>query len=237
MNRRSFLAWPALSAVSVAGASVRGSGQYRQALPPNGDPLPTGLANLDDILRGGLTPGALTLLGTTPEREIGECLALAIIDHHLRHCERPIAFVTGRLSREDVVRFLAASRSRVDRHRARRGLWKSEQDRKAYRTAHQAIEASALHYESIRRLRPLADVERCLRRVHRSHPLALVVIDDVTELKDMRCASDRERAAARVGRRLRDLARWMRVPVLAACPFAWPTELTAFPDPVYVPPS
>ena len=238
MDRRSFLAWSALSPVSVA-AGIAKRRRYRQPLPrPGGSPVPTGLIDLDHVLRGGLTPSAVTLLGTTPEREIGECLALAVTDHHLRRSEGPVAFVTRRLSREDAVWLLAASRSGAGRHTARRGLWKSEEDRKAYEAAYEGIEASALHYESIRRLRPLADLERSLGRVHESHPLTLVVIDDVTGLKDMRCASDREMAAARVGRRLRDLARSIRVPVLAACPFAWLTQLNAVsdPDPLYVPP-
>ena len=238
MDRRSFLAWSALSPVSVA-AGLAKHRRYRQPAPhPSGDPVPTGLTYLDDILRGGLTPGSVTLVGVTPGRAMIHPLTLTILDHRLQHGDGPVGFATAFLSRQAVTHRLATIRSGVDSHVARRGLWRNERERTAYEQARRAAESSPLHYESIRRLRPLADLTRSLLELHRSHPLDLVVIDDVGGLKDLRCAEDRERAAADVGRRLRRLARSVGAPILAVCWFAWVTQLSPLSDdwPVFVPP-
>ena len=242
MNRRSFLAWSALAPVSAVHGIVKPGGPYRQggAARPSGIPVPTGLTNLDEILGGGLLPGELTLLAPTPGLEILGCLAVALLDHHLQRRPEPAALVTARWNRDVLVWYLAASRSGVHLHRARIGHWRNNQEREAYESAARAIESSPLHYESIQRLRFLDDVERSLRSVHESQPLAIVILDDIAQLRDIACSGSREEAAARVGRHLREMARSMRVPILAGCPVAWATEWPSpTPDlmPGFFPPS
>jgi len=226
MDRRSFLAWSALAPVSAVHGIVKPGGPYRQggAARPSGTPVSTGLTVLDEILGGGLLPGELTLLAPTPGLEILGCLAVALLDHHLQRRPEPAALVTARWNRDVLVHHLAASRSGVDRHRAWRGYWRNSLEREAYESAARSVESSALHYESIQRLRFLADVERSLRSVHESHPLAVVVLDDIVHLRDFACGKPQEETAARVGRHLREMARSMCVPILAGCPVAWATE-------------
>jgi len=215
MDRRSFLTWSAVSPVSVT-AGALGRPRYRQSLPRRSSrPLPTGLRNLDYVLRGGLTPGAVTLLGATPGRGIVHPLTLSIIDHHLQREGRPVAFVTAYVSRDDLLWRLASMRAGVPCHISRHGLWQDDRQRRTYEETRQAIEESALHYESIRRLRTFDDLARSLRKVHVRHPLALVVIDDVGEFKDLRCAQVPERAAGNVGRAMQHLARAVEAPILA----------------------
>jgi hypothetical protein len=226
MNRRSFLAWSASAPLSAASVLIRPRGRYRQegATPPSGVPIPTGMACLDEILGGGLVPGELTLLAQTPGSEIMDYLAVAILDHHLQRRPEPAALVTARWNRDVLISRIAASRSGVDRHRAWRGLWRNRQEREAYLNAARSVETSALHCESIQRLRTLADVEQSFRGVHEAHPLALVVMDDIAELRDIASSESREEGAARVGRHLHEMARSMSVPILAGCSVAWATE-------------
>jgi len=229
MDRRSFLAWSALAPVSAVHGIVKPGGPYRQggAARPSGTPFSTGSPHLDAILGGGLMPGELTLLALTPGSEIMDFLAISILDHHLQRHPEPVALVTARWNRNVLIRRLATSRGGVDRPRASRPLWRSPREREAYEDAARSIRASAFHYESIQRLRFLDDVDRSLRSVHESHPLALVILDDLVELRDIACSESREEAAARVGRHLREMARSMCVPILAGCPVAWATEWPA----------
>lgn len=238
MDRRSFLAWSAASPVSVAAGAVARR-PYRQTVAAAcGSPVATGLGNLDEVLGGGLTPGGVTLLGAPPRRGLVHPLTLSIIDHHLQCQGRPVVFVTASLSRGDVLWRLASMRAGVPSHVTRHERWENDEQRKGYEQALEAIEKSPLHYESIQRPRTLADLERSLRQVHRHHPLALVVIDDVGGLRDLRCAVAPEHAAARVGRRLQRLARATGAPILAVCWFAWVIQLGEWSEewPEFLPP-
>jgi len=224
MNRRSFLRCSVLPTALLPSSQERTRRPYRQAWPTHRELLLTGLDSLDELLCGGVPSGEVTLLATSPWRMTFETLGFNIIDHHLTSSTAPIVFVSASWCRPSVVWFLAGIRSGVDRCKARHGHWADAAERHRYEVARQAIQSSSLHYESIRRLRFLGDLERSLIRLHRHRPIRIIVIDDVTGLKDIRCAPERGRGAARVGRRLRGLARSLGVPIVAGCPLECVTE-------------
>ena len=219
MNRRSFLALSAFAPASAVTSAAVKPGPYQQAPAPGlrGRPFPTGIRSLDEILGGGLGPGELTLMASIPGQRRLACLGLSVINRHIERNREPAALVTPYCSREDVTHQLAIGRADVHRFRADTRKWASDDERARYLEARQAIETSSMHYESIQRLRFLADVEQSLRKVHEAHPLAFVFIDEIEELRDIACAESRGVAAARVGRQLRNMARCMNVPVLATC--------------------
>jgi len=218
MDRRSFLAWTALAPVSAATEFAGLRRRYRQMAGPPfiGTPLPTGLKDLDDALRGGLTPSAVTLFVSRDHAVVSD-LALNIVNYHLQHSAGPVAYLDASRIREDVVTRLACIRSGTLNPDCELGMEQGPERLAAHAAARSAIEAEELHYEDLRRLRPIADVERSLRKVHEAHPLRLIVLDHVAALRDIQCAGTDQTAVAQAGRRLRGLARSLRVPILACC--------------------
>ncbi len=219
MNRRSFLALGTLCPVSAAARDLKPQAAWPTGSPPRRALVPTGLAGLDWALRGGLPGGGLTLLGSW--HEINLAVVLGITEKRLRHSGQPVALISAHYSRPDALWLLASQRVGVDRHKAARGLWDSEGQRAQYERAHEAIRASPLMYRSIERLTPVGELEQAVRHAHAGSPLGFVMIDGVEHLQEIECAWDRKRAARRVGRRLRTLARSINAPILAACGLTW----------------
>jgi hypothetical protein len=217
MNRRGFLSCSALAPLAAAAGLVR-RGRYRQASeePPSGRPLPTGLADLDAVLRGGLPAAGVTLI-LGRDSLCAEALLLNLAERHLHEDAAPVAYVSAWHSRERIVDRLAFVRSGLDRFAKRRGLWAARQEN-AFREARDQILRSQLHYEDARRLRSLSDVAASLSQVRRAHGLRLVVLDNAFWFAEGVGQEAPEAEAQAIGCGLRATAALLGVPLIALCP-------------------
>ena len=221
MNRRLFLLRSLSAPLSGAGALLAPSPTYRQPgrRVLGGPPLRTGLEDLDGLLGGGLPSVGVTLLISRYE-ECAEALILNMTDHHLLQDDRPVAYVSGRHTKDAVLDRLACIRTGLERFRRRRGHW-SEREHSAFEGALDQVRSSKLHFEDARRLRSLSEVGASLRRLRDLHGLALVAIDNAPWFTESAVPGQTEAGADALGRELHGLAASMAIPVIACCPVPW----------------
>lgn len=184
-------------------------------MPPTGRPLSTGLADLDNILGGGLPAAGVTLV-LGQDSLCAEELLLNVVERHLGKDAGPVAYVGAWYSRGYVVDRLAFVRGGLDRFARRRGLWAAREEN-AFRDARDQILRSQLHYEDARRLRSLSDVAASLSQVQRAHGLRFVVLDNAFWFAEGVGLDEPGAEAQAIGRGLREAAALLGVPLIALC--------------------
>jgi replicative DNA helicase len=173
--------------------------------------LSTGFADLDE-LTAGLQDSELVVLAARPS--VGKtALGLAIAAHATLIMQRPVFFVSLEQSRVELMERLLCSQARVDGHRLRRGcLNEEEQDRLAAAT--QDVAKGLLHIDD-RAVQSMLRIAANARRLKRKHGIGLVVVDYLQLVEPENRREPRHEQVGQISRRLKSLARDLRVPVLA----------------------
>lgn len=176
----------------------------------NADTIPTPWPDLNDAILG-LSPGTLTLVAARPGR--GKTVFLTEIARYTAERGDPVLFFSLEMSREGITTRLLSSLSSVDHSLIRRGSVRgSEKDSvvdAAERIAEFPLELDDQGGLSIQQMRAMA-------KAHKERGgLALVCVDYAQLATDPRAERRLEEMAA-VSRGLKDMAKELRVPVLAA---------------------
>jgi replicative DNA helicase len=185
-----------IEALGDAGGSVTGT--------------PTGFHELDQIL-AGLHPENLVVVAARPgmgKSTLAINIAANIADH-----KKPVALFTLEMSREEVVHRLLASLAGVDASKIKTGQldvdrWRklSQASSKLYEMPFYVDDSHDLTVTSIR--------AKC-RRLKRKGGLELVVVDYLQLMQGPRAAENRQQEIADISRSLKNLARELKVPVIA----------------------
>ena len=172
--------------------------------------LATGFRDLDRRL-AGLQPANLVVIAARPS--MGKTsLAMNIAQNVAEH-DGTVALFTLEMSREEVVQRLLSAMAGVDSHRLRTGqltpdLWTRvvRETSRLYQMPFFVDDSSDLTVTSIR--------AKC-RRLARKRGLALVIVDYLQLMQGPGSSENRQQEIADISRSLKNLARELRIPVIA----------------------
>ena len=173
--------------------------------------LETGLIDFDD-LTGGLHDSELVILAARPS--MGKtALAINIAEHiAIDGPNKPVLVVSLEMSALELGDRLLCSRARVNSHRLRNGQLSAEDSRRLVQTAADVSRAPLFIDDSPSR--NMTEIAATARRLKRQENLALIVVDYLQLIEPDNSRDPRQEQVARISRRLKGLARELRVPVL-----------------------
>lgn len=176
--------------------------------------VPTGFIDLDD-LTSGFQPGDLVIVAGRPS--MGKtAFAINVMEHVVLEKKMPVAFFSLEMPKEQIAMRLFSSTGRVDSQKLRKGITLEDEDYGLLAQAIKKLEAAQLFVDDTSSLSAL-DIRARARRLHRDHPLGLIVIDYL-QLMQGGTGRQTDSRATEIGtmtRMLKGLARELQVPVIA----------------------
>jgi replicative DNA helicase len=172
--------------------------------------LETGFIDYDDKT-GGLQNSELTILAARPS--MGKtALALNILDHIAVELRRPALVVSLEMSALELGDRLLCSRAHVNGLKMRGGHI-SDQEHHQLQKAAGELHAAPLYIDDSPS-RNMTEIAATARRLKRQDELELVVIDYLQLIEPDNPRDPRQEQVARISRRLKGLARELKIPVL-----------------------
>jgi replicative DNA helicase len=175
--------------------------------------LETGFIDFDE-LTGGLHDSELVILAARPS--MGKtALAINIAEHIAIDEHGPgkaVLVVSLEMSALELGDRLLCSRARVNSHRLRNGQLSGEESRRLIQTAADVSRGQLFIDDSPSR--NMTEIAATARRLKRQNDLALVVVDYLQLIEPDNPRDPRQEQVARISRRMKGLARELRVPIL-----------------------
>lgn len=172
--------------------------------------IPSGFTDLDRIT-GGLHDSEFVVLAARPS--MGKtALATNIAEHVTIESNVPTLFVSLEMARLELAQRLLCSQGRIDGNKFRNGFL-SGSDRENLVKASARLGKAPLYIDDTPS-RTLMEIAACARRLKRKHGLGLIVIDYLQLIQPDNARDPRQEQVARMARRLKQLARELKVPVL-----------------------
>ena len=172
--------------------------------------IPTGYASLD-ALTGGLHDCELVILAARPS--MGKtALATNVVDYATVEAKVPTLFVSLEMSRLELAQRMLCARGRIDGCKFRSGFL-SGQDREKLVVASAELSKAPLFIDDTAS-RTVTEIAAAARRLKRKAKLGLIVVDYLQLVEPDNPKDSRQEQVARIARRLKGLAREMKVPVL-----------------------
>jgi len=174
--------------------------------------LTTGFKDLDR-LTAGLQPANLIILAARPS--MGKsAFALEIANHVAVDAQRPCAFFSLEMSRQEVAQRLICSRGKVDAHAIRTGrLAKDDWPRLAQACG--KLESAPLYVDDTPALSLLELRARAQTLKRRQPDLGLVVVDYLQLMTTGRSEESRLQEVSAISRGLKEIAKDLDLPVVA----------------------
>jgi replicative DNA helicase len=168
-----------------------------------------------DLITGGFHPEQLIIIAARPS--IGKSsIALNIADYVAFELQKRVLFVSLEMGRELVVERLIASRSPIASHKLASGVGITEQEIRKIGDANDVMmrESLSLLIDDSS-AQGMLQVMATARGISRRSGLGLIVVDyiQLMDAEDPRVS--RQEQVAKISRRLKQLARELRVPVVA----------------------
>ena len=172
--------------------------------------IETGFTKFDQ-LTGGLHDGELIILAARPS--MGKtALATNIADHVSIKNSLPTLFVSLEMSRLELVERMLCAHGRINGQKLRNGVASAADQRKFVEVANTMNHAPLFIDDSPSRT--MTEIAATARRLKRRDGLALVVIDYLQLIEPDNPKDPRQEQVAKIARRLKGLARELKVPVL-----------------------
>jgi replicative DNA helicase len=172
----------------------------------------SGYFELDDIT-GGLQPEQLIILAARPS--MGKtALALNICDHTAVNNKLCVLFVSLEMGRIEIAERLLCARSRVDGHKLRSGQNLGTREITLLGKGYDELRAAPLFIDDTP-LRNMLQITANARRLKMRENLGLIVVDYIQLIDSDDARDSRQEQIAKISRRLKMLAREIKVPVLA----------------------
>jgi replicative DNA helicase len=171
----------------------------------------TGLDDFD-TMTGGLHDGELIILAARPS--MGKtALAMNIADHAALHMRVPVLFVSLEMSAIELADRLLCSLARVNGHRLRNGTISNDDRARLVQKANE-VSTSPLYVDDSPS-RTVSEIAAGARRIkRRQNALGLIVIDYLQLIEPDNSRDPRQEQVAKIARRLKGMARELKVPVL-----------------------
>jgi replicative DNA helicase len=175
--------------------------------------LATGLIDLDNIT-GGFHPGQLIIVAARPS--MGKtALALNICDHSGVNSKVPVLFVSLEMGHIEIGERLLCARSRVDGHKLRTGLGMGMRELTQHSKAYNELSKNAEIYIDDTPARNMMQIAASARRIKRRSQIGLLMVDYIQLVDSDDSRDSRQEQIAKISRRLKTLARELKVPVVA----------------------
>jgi len=172
--------------------------------------LETGFEDLDQ-LTGGLQKSELVILAARPS--MGKtALAMNIAEHVAMHGRVPVLFISLEMSAIELGDRLLCSVAEVNGNRLRNGTITQEERKQLVKSA--ATISLAPLYIDDSPSRTMTEISANARRLKRHDGLGLIVIDYLQLIEPNNSRDPRQEQVAKIARRLKGLARELKVPVL-----------------------
>ena len=173
--------------------------------------LATGFMDLDDKTRG-LQNGEFSVLAARPS--VGKsALALNIAEHVAVDNNRPVAFFSLEMSKEELAIRLIASRAEVDGQRLRKGQLSARDGQHVVQDVLPVLSGAPLYIDDTAGLRVI-DLRAKARRLMARHDIELIIVDYL-QLMSSPGAESRQVEVSNISRGLKALGRELGIPVLA----------------------
>lgn len=173
--------------------------------------IPTGFVDLDDKT-AGLQNSELVILAARPS--VGKtAFSLNIVRHVIVEDDLPVFYVSLEQSRIELAERLLCAQSRVDSHRLRKGTLSGEDMQKLIEAGDVLRKAKLFIDDSPGQ--SMMRIAANARRLKLRNGIRLVVIDYLQLIEPDNKREPRQEQVASISRRLKGLARELRVPVLS----------------------
>ena len=184
--------------------------------------LETGFADLDD-LTGGLHDSELVTLAARPS--MGKtALAMNIAEHATMRQQKTVLFVSLEMSSIELGDRLLCSVAKINGHRLRNGTITNKERSVLVQTAAEISQSPLFVDDSPSRT--MSEIAANARRLKRKEKLELIVIDYLQLIEPDRPNDPRQEQVAKIARRLKGLARELKVPVLCLAQLNRQAEIT-----------
>lgn len=187
--------------------------EYLQAHHGQVSGIPTGFADLNKLL-GGFQRSDLLVIAARPgmgktSLMLGFTLSAALADY-------PVALFSLEMSAEQIVQRLISAETGIDQHRLRLGMIRDEEMHLVTRAMGQ-LERTQIYIDDTPGITPL-EMRTKARRLHAERPLGLIVVDYLQLMHGggRGMESNRVQEISHISRSLKELARELNVPVIAA---------------------
>ena len=172
--------------------------------------VPTSFKDLDN-LTGGLHDSELTILAARPS--MGKtALASNIAENVTIDSKTPTLFVSLEMSRLELVQRMLCSQGRINGNKFRGGFI-SAKDRSDLVKASAKLSKAPLFIDDTPS-RTVTEIAATARRLKRQEKLGLVVIDYLQLIEPDNSRDPRQEQVAKIARRLKGMARELKIPVL-----------------------
>ena len=171
----------------------------------------SGFTDLDKMT-GGLHASELIILAARPS--MGKtAFAMNIAENVVRVQHQPTLFVSLEMSSIELIERLLCSVARVNSHRLRNGTLAKEDRKRLVKTASELSQIPL--YVDDSPTRTVAEIAAAARRIKRKESeLGLIVVDYLQLIEPDSSSDPRQEQVAKIARRLKGLARELKVPVL-----------------------
>ncbi|MFN8472894.1 MAG: replicative DNA helicase [Anaerolineae bacterium] len=185
--------------------------EYLQAHHGQVSGTPTGFVDLDKLL-GGLQQSDLVIVAARPG--IGKTSLLLSFAHFAAISGKGVALFSLEMSAEQLVQRLISSETGIDQHRLRLGMIKDEEMPLVTR-AMGILEGTHIYIDDTPGITAL-EMRTKARRLHAEHPIGLIVVDYLQLMHGGGRSENRVQEISHISRSLKELARELDVPVIAA---------------------
>jgi replicative DNA helicase len=174
--------------------------------------IATGFIDLDDRT-SGFHPGQLIIIAARPS--MGKtALALNISDHVAMNANIPVLFVSLEMGHIEIADRLLCARSRVDGHKLRTGIGMSMREMQQLSKAFNELSGDGKMFIDDTPSRSMIQIAASARRSRRRNKVGLLVVDYIQLVDSEETRDSRQEQIAKISRRLKTLARDLRIPVI-----------------------
>jgi replicative DNA helicase len=174
------------------------------------DAIKTGFIELDN-LTDGMHPNELIILAARPS--VGKtAFATNIAEHVSVNLKQTVLLVSLEMSRQELALRLICSRGKIDSNKIRKGFL-SEQDKVRFMETANDLSQAAMFIDDTPS-RTVSEIAAVARRLKRQNDLRLLVIDYIGLIEPENPNDPRQEQVSKIARRLKGLARELRIPVL-----------------------
>ena len=169
--------------------------------------------HLLDTMLGGFQPSDLIVLAARPG--MGKTsLALNIALHAAKHNGSQIAFFSLEMSREQLVQRLLAQEAHLDSQQLRMGKLYHEEEWAQLEQAAEVLRTCRIYIDDTAAMSPF-ELRTKARRLHAEYGLDMIVVDYMQLMHGGRRSENRVQEISFISRTMKQLARELRVPVMA----------------------
>jgi replicative DNA helicase len=172
--------------------------------------VPTGFKDLDN-LTGGLHDSEFVVLAARPS--MGKtALATNIAEYVTIESNVTTLFVSLEMARLELAQRMLCSQGKIDANKFRSGFLSADDRRKLVEVSGKLSKAPLFVDDTP--ARTITEIAACARRLKRKEKLGLIVIDYLQLIQPDNPRDQRQEQVAKMARRLKALARELKIPVL-----------------------